>query len=826
MAAAAVELPAPTTTPTATSPVRKRRRKTGTGGAQDDCFACRKRGVGCDRKRPYCTPCIDIGKECSGYKTTLTWGVGVASRGKLRGLACPIANKNVDGSDINPVKEDVNVAKRRKSSVTQPKVEPGTGASQLPLSAHLPATTQPYGSASIPIPVPQTIWHHTGFQDHAASRSTGGSRQMAPPPRLQTIVPPHFDHSPYPLSAASVGSFANEWDSPMDYPQTPGSVVFPDQFPTSMPSYVDNASMSSSADSYQQSLASLDVLQNNSTFENTSAIENSHPELNSFSNIMFDDNFLTGQDQSPPDEALDGNQLSLLNAQFSNPFFYLTPRLQSLMTYYDQHVCPYLVTFDGPSNPYRMHIIQLASQNEGLQNAIAALATNNMRMRKIESRKTGFIEEITEAFDGQDPTRPTAEESCYKQMSIEQLNMQLTDPHAAQDDSVLATLLILCLFHVCDSGFSKFKTQLAGVQKLMSMRSPQTRSNFTAWVEMFFTWFDVMTSTVNDREAQIQGDSIDMLDFSANLGALEQFSGCDGRLFKLIARLGRLNLLSQGREVSSQPKSGETTPRATPMPKRPFRYPRSKRNTGMRSGPRSLIAADYAFIDGNGWGSPIIPEEDANDSMLPEDPTRPAYDERKEFWAEWHDIRIRLQEWQMDVSTLPSPSNSTSTSAPTPDAPANMGPEQRDLVHISESFRHSALLYITRLAHPFLPSSAPEFQALASQALFHITALPVTSCVNKFLLWPLFITGTECVDEGHRNVIRQRCVEIQRESGFFNNISGLEVLERVWGDGCVSGVGGEVEMSARRRDSEGLMGRQAFRWRRAMDRVDGEYIVI
>ena len=84
---------------------------------------------------------------------------------------------------------------------------------------------------------------------------------------------------------------------------------------------------------------------------------------------------------------------------------------------------------------------------------------------------------------------------------------------------------------------------------------------------MFFTWFDVMTSAVNDREMQIKGDSLAMLDYSANLGALEQFSGCDGRLFKLIARLGRLNLLSQGRPVRRQ--SGFASPRPKNLP-RPF----------------------------------------------------------------------------------------------------------------------------------------------------------------------------------------------------------------------------------------------------------------
>ena len=74
-----------------TVPQRKRRRRAPASGASDDCFACTKRNTKCDRRRPYCSQCLEVGKECSGYKTQLTWGVGVASRGKLRGLSLPVA---------------------------------------------------------------------------------------------------------------------------------------------------------------------------------------------------------------------------------------------------------------------------------------------------------------------------------------------------------------------------------------------------------------------------------------------------------------------------------------------------------------------------------------------------------------------------------------------------------------------------------------------------------------------------------------------------------------------------------------------------------------
>ena len=82
--------PRPQAKDAAAAAARKRRRRAPAGGAADDCFSCSKKSVKCDRKRPYCSQCLQVGSECSGYKTQLTWGVGVASRGKLRGLSLPV----------------------------------------------------------------------------------------------------------------------------------------------------------------------------------------------------------------------------------------------------------------------------------------------------------------------------------------------------------------------------------------------------------------------------------------------------------------------------------------------------------------------------------------------------------------------------------------------------------------------------------------------------------------------------------------------------------------------------------------------------------------
>jgi len=62
-----------------------------------------------------------------------------------------------------------------------------------------------------------------------------------------------------------------------------------------------------------------------------------------------------------------------------------------LLDYYGKFTCPVLVAFDSHTNPYQMHMIRRAIQHEELQNAIAALATNHMRVRGgIEGRRLSF----------------------------------------------------------------------------------------------------------------------------------------------------------------------------------------------------------------------------------------------------------------------------------------------------------------------------------------------------------------------------------------------------------------------------------------------------
>lgn len=103
-------------TPTSET-AKKRRRRAPATGAAEDCFSCRANGTKCDRKRPYCGPCLDLNVVCKGYRTQLTWGVGVASRGKLRGMSLPVTNAQLE-------------ERRARDKAGKKKGEDGNGASK------------------------------------------------------------------------------------------------------------------------------------------------------------------------------------------------------------------------------------------------------------------------------------------------------------------------------------------------------------------------------------------------------------------------------------------------------------------------------------------------------------------------------------------------------------------------------------------------------------------------------------------------------------------------------------------------------------------------
>lgn len=406
----------------------------------------------------------------------------------------------------------------------------------------------------------------------------------------------------------------------------------------------------------------------------------------------------------------------------------------------------------------------------------------------------------------------------HKNNSINLLNAQLTNPELAKSDSAMATLLILLFYHISETGIGQFKTHLAGVKKLMGMRCVGKETGIWGWMETVFTWLDNMSASVNNREAQLRGGYLDMIFESSDVWDLESLTGCDRDLFMRLASLGRINVLSQ-----MPPKNG------------------------------SYVSRSYT-------------EEDDGET----EPFRDEDDGRDEFWLARNAIKKDLQDWRPTTiyaatpsrhqleETRPTPkynptafedtefsssvlspsSSSYSTSPPPPSigspprrksSRAYEAVENNHWLHASNVYRYAAILYIDRLTYPHLPSSHSIFQNTVREVLDHVNCIP-NSGLSHRLLWPLFITGTECVVDAHRDMIRERCMEMQRECGFFNKVSGFEVLEKIWSEDMIreeDHLCDEMFAGARRmgKVSQSIGGR-GLRWRKVTGHEDAEYLMV
>lgn len=736
---------------------RKRRKRTVFTGAPDDCFTCAKRGAKCDRRRPYCSQCLEMGGECSGYKTKLTWNVGVASRGKLRGLSLPVMNAkpalaHAPGSSAaskdQPIASNPSNAHLspsdiddRNSSVNAPSDD---SASQVEATAY-------------PTPANTTI---------ASSSSTGTLWSSDPPDERSLASACLFSQSSEPLAYSEFYQQRSPDIQPVQVPQFSFTGLEP------MASYsVEDSGMKLPGPQWTSQ-----------TEDNVEEIYRDDLESTDASLVSGPAASLWAMGHTP-------SYSQMLLARSVGR----TPRLKYLISYYAEVIAPVIVAFDSPTNPFRTYVLSLAQESEALQEAIATLSSSNLRQRRMRNtmskektlpaRMSSIAHQALTDKEFQDLYGITIseglnrEELHHRALAVKALNAQLANPTRRLSDSVLATLLILCLYHICDSGVAQFKTQFAGVMKLFAirMRSLRVVSDELKWFIRIFTWFDTMTATINDRDVLLCGFCSDTTAVSDGEWSLENLVGIDAGLFKFISQLGRLNLLSQQKTLDTFASPDVHFPTAA-LPPSMLPY------TSLTFDPRLFMGQGVV----NAFGFPYPVRLGGSETSGLTSP---------EFWTEWFSIRQKLESWRLDTRNINMPSDhfynsrtgpsiSTTFSNPglmspssSPTSPSLVAPQHlEDLYNISESFRQSALLYTERLAYPNLPSSHPRFQNIVQVALRYISAVES----DVYLLWPLFITGAECVLEEHRDIIRNRCSGIENDSGFFNNLSCLELLERIW----------------------------------------------
>ncbi|EAS28552.3 uncharacterized protein CIMG_09756 [Coccidioides immitis RS] len=822
---------------------RKRRRRAVGSGAADDCFTCADRQVSCDRRRPYCTQCLDLGRRCSGYKTTLTWGVGVASRGKLRGLSLPISGSQKVTAPVS------QTATRKQAPRSVPHAKDRNDVTGLTQARD---EFNGFISSSVPLTPTSSLSSPASWVSTVAAPDVPITSQTSQSPVniasfQQSSYTPSENHTEYTpsqsvysnagLGTTSIASFDNTQFHPTAWTHlaTSHPHVTPQSPPVSDQPVPLHANISRKRVICNYSRPAEDEI---------SPTSSSPPEAHT---STPGDNYESVSSQSYP-----------IHQPFWNQMVGQTPRMRYLIGYYMEVIAPVIVAFDTPTSPFRLYMIELAKTSDTLQHAIATLSLSNLRQRRknwglstgktLPSRRSCQAHcrltdrSMTEGFGLLSPDEQMKEETLHKAIVINSVNAQLADPIARRSDALLATLLVLSIFHMCDTGFASFKSQFAGVRKLFALRKNSRNSNLeaTKWFMRMFTWFDTMTAAVNDRDSQLGAEFLDLVTQTGDEWALENLAGCESRLFRMVAQLSRLNQLSQMKPV--EPNEFVEKPVATVTP------------------PPSML--HYPT-----FSSPIYSREGF--VPFPSDMPFNAYqvsDPRTEFWQEWRAMRQRLESWRMDPASTTAPRPTTPSHTPTssahflsssgftsatPPATSTLAhvPQANlpDVSNISESFRYAGLLYLERLANPNIPSTHARIQNLVYGALHYITAVQS----DVFLLWPLFITGAECVFEADRQIIRQRCCDIQKDSGFVNNLSCLQLLEKIWASDSKQGSSQPFPdvtnspsdlRTATKAEHPGtsagpmgppcatreLVGGEGFKWRRIIDseKMTQEYIVV
>ncbi|KAH6611299.1 hypothetical protein Trco_001319 [Trichoderma cornu-damae] len=791
----------------AAATIRKRRRRAPAGGAADDCFTCSKRNIKCDRRRPYCSQCLEIGNECSGYKTQLTWGVGVASRGKLRGLSLPIAK--APPVTREPKKSPVSRARAHSSAASL-----STSLVRSPID--IPSTTHTASTPTTPAyQVPVYDYLSISHQSHTPpmTQSSWGSVGYSPSLVHSPDGTPRYARFPLHLSTDALSSSCESVGSEVDYLSPLSQSYAREEIPFSHSPHIlyDGypAQHSSPIAQSPPAVLVLDHCRAPASYAGlVYAPSEPHPVLSHHMDPFeshLGHKLMRGCESlnvpevdagagggSAPRIARQGIQPHGRRSSGQVQWFGqvgakadLLAKMPFFIDYFKIVMAPSMVFIDGPQNPYREHVLRLALHSPSVQHAICALSACNLRMKRRLSLGYGTREllvtlmvekQTSETISGEKiEDQSLSEEVQHRNLAVHLLNQQLGDPVASCHDSALATILLLCHYRMVESGVAKFHTQFAGVRKILAMRKSRdsTGSTDSSWMETLFTYFDAISASINEREAQLapgfEGVSPDVQNLPAGC---ENMIGCDRNLFKAIGKLGRLNLLSQHRSVQGMNESVQP------------------RQEDGRDAFRPALR-----YDGNGFGTALDNDEMLASAMH----SSISFDERRHsFWTEWKAARRELQDWKFDASSLAMSLPGSPTTG-----------QVRDLGAVSEAFRYAALLYTERLANHHAPSTHANFRNLVSHVVHHAASLEARSDAEKFLLWPLFVAGSECIVESQQSIIREKCRGIMSRSGYMNNLAALDVLEKLWS--------GELKSEAKPRYYNAMgTGRGPFNWTKCL----------
>ncbi|KAI5298724.1 hypothetical protein KEM56_003824, partial [Ascosphaera pollenicola] len=434
-------------------PIRKKQKR-GTSSAASDCFACTDRSITCDRQRPYCGQCRQHERQCPGYKTTLTWGVGVASRGKLRGLSTPVSGT---GSNSTTATTAIDQAASNAGQSKRTLTKGGAQSSSRPTWKGVDSTLASSQRPSNELNAPPHVIRPLHLNSHLRRKNVDGRLQQAsevvfslslsgdadlPTNSTTADTPPvstaqrssEVQRESLHLATSNTAQDALHLPHENSHDQQGHASAGDDGRPFENPSIISEPFSFFSAPAIIPNDAErggneFPPPHGNSVFaQNGSLFSLMHPLMmgsSAYAHNLMPTAFQQQQHFETPQDALNDYQqwgtmttpyqqeanddqegpaadhhLSQVPPVVFSEAVGSTPRLKYLIRFFMEAMTPVMVTFDKPRNPYTTIGVSLARSSQTLQHAIAALAANNLRRKRenwaiVQKRKSLPFREVS-----------------------------------------------------------------------------------------------------------------------------------------------------------------------------------------------------------------------------------------------------------------------------------------------------------------------------------------------------------------------------------------------------------------------------------------------
>ncbi|RAK81603.1 fungal specific transcription factor domain-containing protein [Aspergillus fijiensis CBS 313.89] len=210
----------------------------------------------------------------------------------------------------------------------------------------------------------------------------------------------------------------------------------------------------------------------------------------------------------------------------------ISTRNQSLLLYFETRVCSALATETGQTtNPYRAYILPLAHTDLGTLHAVLALASCHQHSSRAH-RPTNK-RDVTAMFEHQ--------LAGMQSLGSLLIREELYGLNAEEVDILLATVLLLVLYDICESGICSHGVHLTGTAYICRKICQQpiaTVSPRTAFLITILAWLDLLRGFSGAEElaeelAYDDGTHQHVRDFD-HISLSETF-GCPGELFYRIS---------------------------------------------------------------------------------------------------------------------------------------------------------------------------------------------------------------------------------------------------------------------------------------------------